>query len=197
MEYYLSFIGYAFALLASPGPNNIMLMIVSSHYGAKSTVGQLLGIWSGFSLLIFLSALGVMAILSANQLVVEIVKYVGLGYVLYLSYQLSSIKSLSGSTKKVVPITYVEAFILQFSNPKGWIIAIYSVSAFWIDGQSFAFNTINILLVLIVVSIISNALWVFLGETIKQHLKTNQVKIITNTMAIILAVSAIYIALTD
>lgn len=197
MEYYIAFIGYAFALLASPGPNNMILMIVSSHHGARSTIGQLLGIWSGFSLLILLSALGIMAILSANQMVFEVVKYVGLGYILYLSYKLSSIKSLGSSDKEVMPITYPEAFVLQFSNPKGWIIAISSVSAFWMDEQSFVFNIINILLVLIIISIISNGIWVFLGEVIKRHLKTNQVKIITNTMAIILAVSAIYVTLID
>ena len=195
MEYFLAFIGYSFALIASPGPNNIMLMVVASNHGGKSTIKHMLGIWSGFSLLILLSAVGIMPILSKNLIVFEFVRYVGLFYILYLAYKISLINNLSKDNKQS-PISFYQAFLLQFSNPKGWIIVITSITTFWREENFFTENIVTILLVLIIMTIISNGIWVLLGESIKRFLKEQYIGIFTKFMALLLAISTIYIVLS-
>jgi threonine/homoserine/homoserine lactone efflux protein len=196
MEYFLPFIIYSFILLVSPGPNNIMLMIIASNYGSNSVINHLLGIWTGFTLLVFLSAVGIMSILSNNLVIFEFVRYIGLIYILYIAYKISLINNML-EDKKQSPINFYQAFLFQFLNPKGWIVAITSITTFWRDKIGFVENIITLLSVLVSIGIISSVIWVLLGESIKRFLKEKYIKIITKFMAVLLAISSIYIVLFE
>jgi threonine/homoserine/homoserine lactone efflux protein len=71
-------------LIAVPGPSAILCMTHGAKYGAKKSIGTVLGGMLAALTLMFLSALGVGAILQASSTLFLLLKLVGAAYLIYL-----------------------------------------------------------------------------------------------------------------
>lgn len=121
---------FAFVSSITPGPNNIMLTSSGIMFGFNRTIPHMLGVTFGFCVMLVLCATGIGSLILALPSIHVILKTLGSAYLLYLAWKLRSMsfKSDLGNDKK--PMTFFAAAVFQFANPKAWVMAITSASAF-------------------------------------------------------------------
>ena len=124
--------GYVlFALVTSitPGPNNYLLFSYGKKYGLKDSGKLMLGISLGFSVLLYITGYGIGKIINENKTIAIIFKVICSLWLFYLAIILSKIQS-KGTENNVVKAGFYHGFLMQFVNPKAWIMAISSAGAF-------------------------------------------------------------------
>ena len=82
----ISFIFSCFALALSPGPDNIYLASLTSRSGKVAGFSFLIGLLTGCFIHTTLLAIGLNELLIRHHIYFEIIKYTGVFYLLYLSY---------------------------------------------------------------------------------------------------------------
>lgn len=68
-----------------PGPNSLYVLSVAARRGVRSGYAAAAGVWTGDAVLMMLSAGGVASMLEGNELVFDVVKLLGAGYLGWLA----------------------------------------------------------------------------------------------------------------
>ena len=119
-----------------------------------------------------------------------IIKYAGAAYMLYLAWLIARSDSIASndSTQKK-PITFLQACAFQWVNPKAWVMAIGSVSAY-ASITTFPWNIVLITGVFILIGFVSGATWVGFGTALQRYLhKPKILRAFNIVMAMLLAAS--------
>lgn len=130
METLLPLAGFAFASSITPGPNNLMLSASGIAFGWRRTLPHLAGVLVGFELLLVVCASGVGALVDAFPAVGLATKLAGSGYLLYLAWAMRNAFTPDAPGRLPRPLTFVEAVLFQFVNPKAWLMGLTAVSVF-------------------------------------------------------------------
>jgi threonine/homoserine/homoserine lactone efflux protein len=130
MESYLPLTLFAFVSSITPGPNNIMLTSSGIRFGFMRTLPHMLGITVGFGTLLALCALGIGKLVLAAPSIHVLLKILGSGYLLYLAWQLRRMAFKQDDKNSDKPMSFFGAALFQFANPKAWVMAVTSASAF-------------------------------------------------------------------
>jgi threonine/homoserine/homoserine lactone efflux protein len=123
----------AFAVASSitPGPNNIMLMTSGTNFGFRRTVPHMLGVSLGFALMIVLVGLGLAELFARYPVAHQVLKWVSVAYLLYLAWKIATARPPSeAGAAKGVPMTFVQAALFQWVNPKAWTMALTGVTVY-------------------------------------------------------------------
>lgn len=119
---------YLFAILLiaiSPGTMAVLSMSHGIHFGKTRSIATALGSVSSALLLMFASAAGLSALLSATEYGFTLLKYCGAGYLLFLGIRLILTKASAQGLdlqhikgKGLPKQMFKEAFLVGISNPK-------------------------------------------------------------------------------
>jgi len=180
---------FAFVSSITPGPNNLMLMSSGANFGFKQTVPHFLGVGIGFTLMIILVGLGLMQLFDSFPMSYEILKVLSIIYLLYLALKIARSGSITEqNNEKLKPLTFIQAALFQWVNPKAWTMALTSISIY-APSNSF----ISVLLVAIIFGLINLpciSSWIVLGQKMKLVLTDQKrFKIFNITMASLLILS--------
>lgn len=180
---------FAFVSSITPGPNNLMLMSSGANFGFKQTVPHFLGVGIGFTLMIILVGLGLMQLFDSFPMSYEILKVLSIIYLLYLALKIARSGSITEqNNEKLKPLTFIQAALFQWVNPKAWTMALTSISIY-APSNSF----ISVLLVAIIFGLINLpciSSWIVLGQKMKLILTDQKrFKIFNITMASLLILS--------
>ena len=133
---FVAFISYVAIVIYTPGPNNIMSMTHSQRYGFQKTLNFMLGVFTGVSILVFLSCYFNLFLFENVSFFKAIVGPLGALYMLYLAWLIirpekndDPKKKGKGYANKAL-ISYPSGVLLQFLNPKGVIFALTVSSNF-------------------------------------------------------------------
>ena len=187
----------AFALVSSitPGPNNLMLMTSGTHFGFRRTVPHLLGVTGGFVIMTIMIGLGVASLFKAFPLSFEVLKWASVAYLLYLAWHIATAPPLSEPSDAPEldrkPMTFFQAALFQWINPKAWTMALTAVTAY-------APKT-NPLLGLTVIAVVFGAinlpavsLWTLMGVQMRRFLSNPRIQRTFNIVAALLLVATLY-----
>ena len=193
----LVFVIFIFALSATitPGPNNIMIMASGLNFGVRKSFPHYLGICIGFPVMVVLVGLGFGLIFDAYPLIHEIIKVVGILYLLYLAWLIanSAPKSLDSTAPK--PISFLQAVLFQWVNPKAWIMATGAVATYTSTDADIYIQVLLIASAFFVVSFPCVGSWLVFGASLKKLLKSSLHQRLFNiSMALLLVVSIAPIA---
>ena len=186
---------FIFALVASitPGPNNIMLMASGTNFGFRKTFPHILGINIGFSTLVFGVGIGLMEVFNAIPFTQIILKFLCGGYLIYLSYRIAV--SSSGIEKdgkqKSKPLSFLQALLFQWVNPKGWSMSLTAISLY-----SPTNSLSGIILVTAAFSLANlpcQCLWALLGQQFRRLMTNSRLKIFNYSMAGLLLLTLVQI----
>ena len=122
-----------FALVSSltPGPNNLMLMASGANFGFRRSIPHMLGVSLGFTLMVLLVGIGLVQIFEAFPVSYTLLKVVSLAYLLYLAWKIATAApASSGADKAGTPMTFIQAALFQWVNPKAWTMALTAVSVY-------------------------------------------------------------------
>ena len=126
----LALVTFAFVTSVTPGPNNMMLFASGVNFGFRRTIPHMLGISSGFFVLLVAVGFGLGAILKTYPLVFTVLKFAGGGYLLYIAWHIAMSRSLSEGSAGARPMTFLEAAAFQWFNPKAWVMALGAMATY-------------------------------------------------------------------
>lgn len=180
---------FAFVSSITPGPNNIMLMNSGANFGFKLTLRHTLGVAIGFTLMIVLVGLGIMKVFEYFPASYQILKVLSIAYLLYLASKIAfSTSAIKNKSKRSTPLTFIQAAMFQWVNPKAWTMALTAISVYAPTQSIYAVLFVAIIFGLVNLPCI--CAWVVLGQKIKIFL-TNQhrLRVFNISMALLLILS--------
>jgi len=195
LKLFIALISYYFVMFVTPGPNNAMLTASAIKFGFRKTLPHLFGIPFGHVIQIILVCFGLGTIFQKYPLIQFYLKWVCFVYLLYLGWQILGSLS-SGEKKSGRPLMFYEAALFQFINPKAWVVAVTSASAFFPSEENFIVATSFVAITAPFVCFPSICIWAAFGASIKNIIRNVRVKkIIEYLLAILLLVTAVIIIL--
>ncbi|MAD88778.1 MAG: lysine transporter LysE [Pseudoalteromonas sp.] len=169
-EIILAFAAFAFVSSITPGPNNLMLMSSGANFGFKMTVPHLMGVVVGFAIMIELVGLGVMQLFNAFPVTYDILKVVSIVYLLYLAFKIATaIPSVSKDiAEKGKPLSFMQAALFQWVNPKAWTMALTAVSVYAPEQNLLTVTIISVIFAVVGFPCVVS--WIVLGQKMQSIL---------------------------
>lgn len=138
-DLFISLIVFGVIAAVTPGPNNVMLTTTGLNFGVRRGLPHLLGICVGFPVMLALIGLGFGTLFTRYPLLHEIIKVVGIVYLLYLAWRIAMTRGGMERIERSKPINFWQAAAFQWVNPKAWVMGISALAAFTsMDGNFFA-----------------------------------------------------------
>jgi len=166
----LPMFAFAIASTGTPGPNNIMVMASGANFGYWRTIPHMLGIALGFSGMVVALGLGFSQLFAVYPQVHEILKWLGTAYLLFLAWKIGTAAKPEDAQAKSAPLTFVQAALFQWVNPKAWMVGIAGLTAFTSDEGTYEFQTLIIAGVFLAVSFPLSSFWCSFGTVIGRFL---------------------------
>lgn len=190
LHLFLSLLGFAFVSSMTPGPNNTMLLASGVNFGFSRTWPHMMGVTVGFTIMIVAVALGVGRVFTAFPALFAVLRVASIGYLLWLAWRIATAGTSDPMLKdKARPMTFLEAALFQWVNPKGWMVAL-SVAANYVSPENLWSNIAVLSAVFTTVSLISTSTWAFFGTSLRPLLADERkVRIFNVAMAVALVAS--------
>jgi len=125
----LPFVTYTFVMSITPGPNNVMLTASGANFGFRRTVPHILGIGCGFVVQLLAVCAGLSALFTRWPALQSALAWVGAAYLLYLGWQMLG-HGQAEAREAHRPVTFLQAALFQFLNPKAWIMTVTAATLF-------------------------------------------------------------------
>jgi threonine/homoserine/homoserine lactone efflux protein len=186
---------FALSMSASPGPNNTMVTASGATWGFRPTLPHMLGVSIGFPVMTMAVALGMGEVLRAWPWLHEVLRWVGSAYMLWLAWKIASADpdparlGQSGATSR--PLSFLQAALFQWVNPKAWVIAVGAVAAYTTaTGAALIAQSGLIAVIFFAVTLPSVAGWTLLGVGAARVLRSRRaLRLFNIAMAALLAAS--------
>ena len=187
---------YYFVMYATPGPNNSILTASGIKFGFIRSIPNIIGISSGHGVQLALVCFGLGSLFTQFPILLEVLKYIGACYLLYLAWKMFGSLNIPITEEKSSPLKYYEAILFQFVNPKAWVICITAVSLFYPENVNLIIGTLFLVIMSTIINLPSISMWAFGGSIIRRYLSNKKLKtIIEWILAILLLGTAISIVL--
>ena len=190
----LPFLIYVFVTAFTPGPNNIMAMLVANNYGLKKAFRFSLGVGTGFFVIILLCSYFGLLLKSYIPKVEFIMTILGVTYMLYLAIKIITSKNVDNDNDGDKNISFLTGMFLQFINPKGILYGITTISTFVLPYYTSNFSLIFFSFFLAFVGFLGTYTWGGFGSIFRRFLSKYN-KQFNISMALLLVFSAISILL--
>lgn len=166
----VSFLLLAVPAYFTPGPNNLLLLASTLKFGWRRTIAHAAGIAFGFPFMVLLVGLGLGEVFTQVPVLKDVLKLVAAAYFLFIAWQLLgfSLNKVNGGTR---PMTFVQAALFQWVNPKAWSMAVSLASLFVMPGEQRYFSLFWLTLGCIALSPFSSAMWMFFGQNLRVFLE--------------------------
>ncbi len=132
---FLALLTFAAVSAWTPGPNNTILMATGLNHGFKRAVPMIFGVAFGFPFMIGMVGLGLGRIFEVVPQLYTFMKFAGAAYMLWLAYKIATAKPAQDGGKAGEPLTFIQGAAFQWINPKAWIMAMTSLSAYTIASS--------------------------------------------------------------
>lgn len=185
-----------FALITTftPGPNNITSASMGLNNSYRRTLPYLLGIFSGFYIIMILCAFMSVTLIQKLPGIEKILGAVGAIYILWLAYHTFK-ANYSFTESNQEPLGYVKGLLLQILNPK---VIIYGITIYSTFLKELPRNTIVLpisALFFAFISFSSITTWTLFGAFIRKYMKNDRIKFILNlVLSLMLVLTAVKIS---
>jgi len=137
----LPFLGFALAASATPGPNNLLALATGAAWGARACVPLSLGVASGFGFMVAIIGVGLASPLTSHPEAATAIRWAGSLWLLWLAWKIAAGGAPDGARAakphpglprggRSRPVGFWSAFVLQWVNPKGWVMAVATATTY-------------------------------------------------------------------
>lgn len=172
---WIPLLSFVIATTFSPGPNNISSASMGIIYGYKRTVTYLLGISSGFFLVMLLCAFLSSTLLGWIPSLHVVLRWVGAFYILWLAYGIIQ-SSHTIDDDRMAPRAFIKGFLLQLLNPKAMVYGLTLFSTFLASVSGHFGPLIAFSAGFAVTAFVATSTWALGGTYIKEKLKNDTFK---------------------
>ena len=198
---YWLYLQILFFLFITPGSPRIVMCSYTMTYGLKKSAWTAIGDISANSLQLLLVVLGFGLIVKENPFLLLTLKWMGVGYLLYLAYDLykSKVEIISNTKliKKNILSFFKDGFLVAGLSPKAWIffgVIFIQFLDYNLSSTYFIIQLLILWLSYIILDFITLILYGVIAEKISIWLKSNP-KTINLISAIALIIIALFIVL--
>lgn len=173
----------------TPGPNNVMLMTSGVNYGLRRSLPHIAGVVLGFVLMTAVGALGFAGLFAAAPQLKTAITAIGVVYLLYLAGRIAFSPVTTSETGRLratrAPLSFFEAALFQWVNPKGWVMMIGIVSVYVpLTG------VVAVLIADLIIGGFTSFLWAWIGTVLARALsRPRQLRMFNIAMAALLILS--------
>ena len=167
---------FMFVMSITPGPNNLMLLSSGARFGLRRTLPHLLGITSGFLLVLLVTYAGVGAVILTYPSLKNGLTVACVLYLLWLGYQLlrhgtsEDVAPAQAGSFAARPLSFWQSTFFQLVNPKAWGAAVPAIGIVARDGLSPALALVLLLAVGLIVNPPCILVWTLFGATVRPFL---------------------------
>jgi len=181
---------FAFVASITPGPNNIMLLASGVNFGFWRTLPHMLGVGLGFVFMIVAIGVGIGQLFAIFPSLFLVLKVLSIAYMLWLAWKIATSGPVDKSAEAgAKPMTFLAAALFQWINPKAWVMALYSVTAYTMPAD-YIFSLMIVALIFGVINIPSIACWTGFGVGLRSMLQDPaRVRVFNFVMASLLIAS--------
>ena len=197
---YILFLQIIIFLFITPGTPRIVIISYSMNYGVSKCI------WSAFGDVtanLFQATLVIFVIgsfFSENLIILNLFKWIGIIYLLYLAYDIykSRPKDISkqGSIKKSNLSFFKDGFIVAGTSPKAWMFFPFIFPQFIDFNSNYLIQFIILITTYIVLDFLSLIGYAMLANKLIIWIKANP-RVINTISACVLIIIAIIIAITQ
>ena len=189
-DLFAAFTLFAFVSSITPGPNNLMLMASGANFGLWRSLPHMLGIATGFVIMVFLVGIGLMQVFDTFPIAHSILKILSTGYLLYLAWKIAHATPPTQGGEEGKPLTFLQAALFQWVNPKAWSMALTAITLYAPDRSLTAVLLVAALFGAVNLPCISS--WSLLGQQMRHVLGTPIRLMIFNWSMAALLVASLY-----
>jgi threonine/homoserine/homoserine lactone efflux protein len=147
-----------------------MLLASGVNFGFLRTIPHMCGIGFGFFTLLLGVGFGLGALLAAFPQLHFALKLLGGAYLLYLAWKIAMSRKIGeGRAAKARPMSFVEASLFQWVNPKAWVMAVTAM-ALYQDAKNPYWSVLLIGLVFALTNFPSVSTWAAFGVGLRGFL---------------------------
>ena len=181
---------FAVVSLVTPGPNNTMVLSSGVNFGLRRTLPHLLGICIGFGLMQVLVGLGLHTLLGQYPQALEVLRYGGGAYMLWLAWQLAMAHSApAAAAGRARPLGFWGAAAFQWVNPKAWVMCMTSMSTY-LPAQATLMQVLLLGGLFTLLGLPCVGSWAAFGSSMRRYLQDPlTLRIFNTSMALALVVS--------
>jgi len=181
-----AFLSYVIVVSFTPGPNNIMSMANASRFGYKKTLRFILGVCTGFFLIMLLSGYFNLLLFNIIPKIKIFMGILGAGYMIYLASKIMKSKDTDNKKENKENIddensdeikkknnktnSFLTGITMQFINPKAILYGITVVSNFIIPFYKSNIALFLFSLFLAFIAFMANSSWALFGTLLNRFL---------------------------
>lgn len=167
----------------TPGPGNILALNTVTEYGCKKGKPLFLGIFIGYYIVQIICAVFVFGVGTFLPDVLNIMKYIGAAYILFLAVHIAVSKPNDVNQKKSAE--FIRGFILQFINIKIYLFGITALTVYITDYSTSLWVLVFFEIIIATVGTIATITWIGMGMIIQKIYK-KYYRIINIVLALVL-----------
>ena len=167
-EIFLALAGFALVTSITPGPNNLMLMASGANFGFRRTIPHMLGVGLGFVFMCVLVGAGLAQVFDLYPVAHDVLKAVSVLYMAWLAWKIANAAPPSEAAETGTPITFLQAAMFQWVNPKAWAMALTAVTVYAPDQTMFAIAMVAVVFGAINLPAVSS--WTVMGQQMRRVL---------------------------
>jgi len=144
-----------------------MMMSSGLNFGVRASLPHLFGICFGFPTMFLAVGFGLGYFFEQYPMLHTGIKIVGILYLLYLAYLIAVSAQLSEKSvdevKAPAPLTFMQAALFQWVNPKAWIMGTSAIAAYTTVGADMQWQIISIGVLFMAIAFPGAGVWLVFG----------------------------------
>ncbi len=156
-----AFLLYAVINAFTPGPGNILALNTVTNFGWRRGRPLFLGIFAGYYAVQIICALFVYGLGTFLPKALDIMKYVGAAYILWLAIHIAL--SRPESAEGAVSASFLKGFLLQFVNVKIYLFGITALTGYVAPYTMTLPSLLGFELLIATIGTIATITWICLG----------------------------------
>ncbi|MXU66238.1 LysE family translocator [Oceanomicrobium pacificus] len=165
----VSFAVFAGAMVATPGPANMVLLSAGAGFGLRASMPFVIGVALSKQAIIWPVGLGLMTAATAAPGLFLALKYLSAAYIIYLAWRIASARIVPAAGVTTPP-SFWSGLIVHPLNPKAWALVTAGFSNFVAPGTPALPATLAIAATLLGLQLVLHPLWCAAGALIAQRI---------------------------
>lgn len=171
----LAFLWVSFVIELTPGPNMTYLAVLSLVEGRRAGLAMVAGIATGLLVVGIFAAFGVAAFVSESKVLYELMRWLGVGYMLWLAYDIWRGEDLSTGQEHVPEQSmrhyFGRGFITNVLNPKAAVFYVAVLPEFVDPTRNLLPQTLTLSVAYASVATVVHALIALLASKMRPFLQ--------------------------
>lgn len=170
--------------------------VTGANHGFRAALPHVFGVPFGFASILIAGTTGVAALLLAYPIIAALLKWAGIAYLLFISWQLArpqvAGKALDRFAMK--PLSFWQSAAFQYANPKAWMLAAATAGSF-VTAKATLASIATIVIVFSIAAVGSLITWAWVGAALRNWLAAgSRIRVFNIAMGVLLAATALWLA---